>query len=77
MVAQEYMWLERLIGEMLCKLIILFKLDVDNETVVKLASNPLFHGRTKHIEVRHHYIREEVLDHEVVFERTLYKLASC
>lgn len=30
----------------------------DNESAVKLGSNPVFHGRTKHNEVRHHYIRE-------------------
>ncbi|KAE8905448.1 hypothetical protein PF006_g33054 [Phytophthora fragariae] len=33
---------------------------VDNESAKKLASNPIFHQRTKHIDVRHHFVRERV-----------------
>ncbi|GMF51924.1 unnamed protein product [Phytophthora fragariaefolia] len=33
---------------------------VDNESAKKLASNAAFHSRTKHIDVRHHFIRERV-----------------
>ena len=32
----------------------------DNIGAQKLAMNPIFHGRTKHIALRHHYIREVV-----------------
>jgi len=32
----------------------------DNEGARLLASNPAFHARTKHIDVRHHWIREHV-----------------
>lgn len=30
----------------------------DNMGAGKLASNPVFHGRTKHIDIRHHFVRE-------------------
>lgn len=30
----------------------------DNQSAAKLVQNPEFHGRTKHIDIRHHYIRE-------------------
>lgn len=30
----------------------------DNNGARKLAENPVFHNRSKHIDVRHHYIRE-------------------
>jgi uncharacterized beta-barrel protein YwiB (DUF1934 family) len=30
----------------------------DNESVVKLTNNPVQHARTKHIDVRHHFIRD-------------------
>lgn len=30
----------------------------DNNGARKIAENPVFHGRTKHIDVRHHYVRE-------------------
>ncbi len=31
----------------------------DNQSAIKLVRNPEFHKRTKHIEVRHHFIREQ------------------
>lgn len=30
----------------------------DNTGAIKLAENPVFHSRTKHIDIRHHYVRE-------------------
>ncbi|KAM2326634.1 hypothetical protein ACFX1X_025835 [Malus domestica] len=33
----------------------------DNISAISLASNPVFHARTKHIEIDYHYIRELVL----------------
>jgi hypothetical protein len=30
----------------------------DNESAVKLTNNPVQHARTKHIDVRHHFIRD-------------------
>jgi hypothetical protein len=32
----------------------------DNESAIKLANNPVSHSRTKHIDIRHHFLR----DHE-------------
>jgi hypothetical protein len=32
----------------------------DNQSCIKLASNPEYHKRTKHIDIKHHYIREKV-----------------
>ena len=32
---------------------------------IQLANNPVFHARTKHIEVHYHYIREKVLAQEI------------
>jgi hypothetical protein len=42
---------------------ILFKnvpLMCDNESAVKLATNPVQHSRTKHIDIRHHFLRDHV-----------------
>lgn len=37
----------------------------DNMSSIKLAKNPVFHARTKHLEIHHHFIRERVLEGEV------------
>lgn len=31
---------------------------IDNKSAINLAKNPVFHGRSKHIDVRYHFIRE-------------------
>ena len=32
----------------------------DNESAIKIVHNPVQHSRTKHIEVRHHFIQDLV-----------------
>ena len=32
----------------------------DNQSCVKLSENPVFHDKSKHIEIKHHYIRDMV-----------------
>lgn len=32
----------------------------DNQSAAKLATNPVFHKRSKHVDIRYHYIREAV-----------------
>jgi hypothetical protein len=32
----------------------------DNQSAIKLCYNPVFHNRTKHIDIRYHYTRELV-----------------
>jgi len=34
----------------------------DNQSCIKLTSNPEYHKRTKHIDIKHHFIREKVQD---------------
>uniref|UniRef100_A0A2N9ETY9 Reverse transcriptase Ty1/copia-type domain-containing protein n=1 Tax=Fagus sylvatica TaxID=28930 RepID=A0A2N9ETY9_FAGSY len=38
----------------------------DNLSALALTSNPIFHARTKHIEVNYHFIREKVVRRDVI-----------
>ncbi|GKE28121.1 hypothetical protein Tco_1443505 [Tanacetum coccineum] len=34
------------------------KIFIDNESTICIMKNPLFHSKTKHTEIRHHFIRD-------------------
>lgn len=40
----------------------------DNISALALASNPIYHARTKHIEVDYHFIREKVLNRDIILK---------
>ncbi|GMI82979.1 cysteine-rich RLK (RECEPTOR-like protein kinase) 8 [Hibiscus trionum] len=65
MAAQECIWMKCLMGDMFGNINYALQIKCDNESAIKLASNPVFHGRTKHIEVRNHFVREKVLNQEL------------
>src|SRR6218665_3534350 len=35
-------------------------LNVDNQSAIELSKNPVFHQRSKHIDIKYHFIRSEV-----------------
>lgn len=39
---------------------------IDNKSAIDLAKNPVFHGRSKHIDIRYHFIRERVESGEII-----------
>ena len=43
----------------------------DNESDIKIAHNPMQHSRTKHIEVRHHFIRDHVAKGDIDLKHVL------
>lgn len=58
---KELIWLSRLLRELFDKNL-KATLFVDNASAVKLAKNPEFHKRSKHIEVRHFFVREKYVE---------------
>lgn len=45
-----------------------WRLLIDNKSAIALSKNPVFHERTKHIDLRYHYIRECVENGQVEVE---------
>ena len=62
---KEMIWLRRMVNEIFKKTIrpVLF---VDNQSSIKLIKNPEFHRKTKHIDVKYHFVREKY--DEKIFE---------
>jgi len=40
----------------------------DSTSAINLSKNPVFHSRTKYIEIRHHFLRDHVLKGDYVLE---------
>jgi hypothetical protein len=57
----EIMWIQTLLKEIGIQVPATAKLWCDNLGAKYLSSNPVFHARTKHIEVDYHFVRERVL----------------
>jgi len=62
--AKEAIWLRNIINDLNIPGVHIGKvpLYIDNKAAKDIAENPLIHNRTKHIDVRYHFIREKVQD---------------
>ncbi|KAG5873876.1 hypothetical protein JTB14_031409 [Gonioctena quinquepunctata] len=49
---EDILWLRRLFEEGVTIM------KVDDQSAIKLANNPEFHKRTKHIDIKYHFVRE-------------------
>ena len=54
------------------------RLKVDNKSAISLAKNPVMHDRSKHIELRYHFIRDcvETKKIELEYVATEFQLAD-
>jgi hypothetical protein len=68
--ARECTWLQHLLQELELPFEITFPTVIfeDNMGAISLAKNPVGHSRNKHIEVRHHFIREKVQALHILLE---------
>ena len=62
--AQESTWLKLLMEDWHQKIDYPIPLYYDNHFAIRLVENPVFHARTKHVEMHYHSIRENVLKEE-------------
>ncbi|KAL8145519.1 hypothetical protein AgCh_003617 [Apium graveolens] len=64
----QAIWLRRLVSHVTGAYIEPVLLYIDNKSAIDLAKNPVFHGRSKHIDIRYHFIRECVENGEIVIK---------
>ena len=60
--AREIMWVKKLLNELCNKEKQNITLFMDNQSAIQLIKNPVYHKRTKHIDVKYHYVRDMHLD---------------
>ncbi len=64
-VACEIVWLQKLLSDLGQSVDAPIVIYCDNISSILLVNNPVYHARTKHIEVHYHFIREKVLAKEI------------
>jgi ribonuclease HI len=60
---KEALWITRFINDLQTDVQFTkfpITIHVDNESAIKLSKNPEFHQRSKHIDIRHHFLREHI-----------------
>ena len=56
----EAVWLRKLLSGIFDLQLDATCIHCDNQSCVKLSENPVFHEKSKHIEIKYHYIRDMV-----------------
>lgn len=65
---KEGIWLNGLISEMLGTTDP-FTVFCDSQSAIALSKNPLYHDRSKHIDIRYHYLREKTMNNEIELKK--------
>ncbi|WMV45006.1 hypothetical protein MTR67_038391 [Solanum verrucosum] len=60
-VVAELTWLVRLFTDLSIPIALSVPLHSDSEAAIHIAKNPIFHERTKHVELDCHFVRQQFL----------------
>nr|GEW80271.1 zinc finger, CCHC-type [Tanacetum cinerariifolium] len=66
--ATQALWLKRLLSRLTHSEEEKITIMVDNKSAIQLMKNPVFHGRSKHIDTKYHFIRECVKRDDIQVE---------
>jgi len=58
--AQECIWLRQLLSDLGKRPTHATTLYEDNQSTIAMTRNPQYHGRAKHVDIKCHYIRDQV-----------------
>ena len=56
----EVVWLRKILSDLFDLQLDATCIYCDNQSCAKLSQNPVFHDKSKHIEIKYHYIRDMV-----------------
>ena len=65
---QEAIWLRRLLADVGKPLEEPIVINEDNQGAIAMAKNPVGHARTKHIDIRYHFVCEGVQDGAIILK---------
>ncbi|GJZ22729.1 ribonuclease H-like domain-containing protein [Tanacetum coccineum] len=60
-VTSEVIWILKILKDLQVEKLLLVSLYCDSNSAIKIAVNPVFHERTKHLEIDLHLVREKIL----------------
>nr|GEV78095.1 ribonuclease H-like domain-containing protein [Tanacetum cinerariifolium] len=77
-VTSEVIWVLKILKDLDCSNLLPVKVFCDNSSSIKITANPVFHERTKHLEIDLHFIREKILVGCITTEKidTAYQIAD-
>jgi hypothetical protein len=64
----EDVWLRKLVSGLFDQVLDSTVIYCDNQRCVKLSENPVFHDRSKHIEIKYYFICDKVQKGEVILQ---------
>ncbi|GJW18123.1 ribonuclease H-like domain-containing protein [Tanacetum coccineum] len=60
-VTSEVIWILKILKDLQVEKLLPVSLHCDSNSAIKIAVNPVFHERTKHLEIDLHFVREKIL----------------
>ncbi|KAK9750926.1 hypothetical protein RND81_02G229900 [Saponaria officinalis] len=65
---RQTLWLRKLLTDLGCVQTEATEILCDNRAAIAMSKNRAFHARTKHVDIKHHFIRQLVSDGKVVLK---------
>lgn len=71
--ASQAQWLQMLLHELKVKCESTMRLKVDNKSAIDLAKHPIAHVRSKHIEIKYHFLEIKWPKRNLQYNTTVHK----